>query len=62
MRNILSVGLPVFNEENFLEETLVSILNQSFSEFELIISDNNSTDSTQKFIENWVQKVKMRIK
>ena len=36
MRNILSVGLPVFNEENFLEETLVSILNQSFSEFELI--------------------------
>ena len=26
MRNILSVGLPVYNEEKFLEETLVSIL------------------------------------
>ncbi len=56
MRNILSVGLPVFNEENFLEETLVSILNQSFSEFELIISDNNSSDSTQKIVEKFSKK------
>ena len=37
----------------YLEETLVSILNQSFSEFELINSDNNSTDSTQKIIEKF---------
>lgn len=43
----LSIGLPVYNGENFLEETLQSILNQSFMDFELIISDNGSTDLTQ---------------
>ena len=56
MKNILSVGLPVFNEEKFLEKTLISILNQSFTNFELIISDNNSSDSTQKIIEKFLEK------
>jgi hypothetical protein len=36
----------VYNGERFLEETLDSILNQTFTDFELIISDNSSTDRT----------------
>jgi glycosyltransferase involved in cell wall biosynthesis len=36
----------VYNGERFLEETLHSILNQTFTDFELIISDNASTDRT----------------
>jgi glycosyltransferase involved in cell wall biosynthesis len=43
---LLSVGLFVYNGERFLEETLRSILNQTFTDFELIISDNASTDRT----------------
>jgi glycosyltransferase involved in cell wall biosynthesis len=43
---LLSVGLFVYNGERFLEETLDSILNQTFADFELIISDNASTDRT----------------
>jgi glycosyltransferase involved in cell wall biosynthesis len=43
---LLSVGLFVYNGERFLEETLDSILNQTFTAFELIISDNASTDRT----------------
>jgi glycosyltransferase involved in cell wall biosynthesis len=43
---LLSVGLFVYNGEDFLEETLRSILNQRFTDFELIISDNASTDRT----------------
>src|SRR5262245_29387757 len=43
----LSVGVPVYNGEAFLRETLESILAQSFGGFELIISDNASTDGTQ---------------
>jgi glycosyltransferase involved in cell wall biosynthesis len=43
---LLSIGLFVFNGERFLEETLDSILNQTFADFELIISDNASTDRT----------------
>ena len=43
---LVSVGLFVYNGERFLEQTLQSILNQTFTDFELIISDNASTDRT----------------
>lgn len=43
----LSVGVPVYNGAAFLRKTLESILSQSFGEFELIISDNASTDGTE---------------
>jgi len=41
----VSIGLPVFNGENYLEEAIQSILNQTFANFELIICDNNSSDN-----------------
>lgn len=44
----LSIGLPVYNGENFLEDAINSILNQTFKDFELIISDNASTDATEQ--------------
>jgi glycosyltransferase involved in cell wall biosynthesis len=43
---LLSVGLFVYNGERYIQETLDSILNQTFTDFELIISDNASTDRT----------------
>ncbi|MEM7029145.1 MAG: glycosyltransferase family 2 protein [Chloroflexota bacterium] len=43
----VSIGLPVYNGENYLSEAIESLLNQTFTDFELIISDNGSTDSTQ---------------
>jgi len=42
----LTVGLPVYNGERYLAECLDSILSQSFSDFELLICDNASTDAT----------------
>ena len=42
----LSIGLPVYNGEKYLAETLDSLLGQSYENFELIISDNASTDGT----------------
>jgi glycosyltransferase involved in cell wall biosynthesis len=42
----LSIGVPVCNGENFLAEALDSILAQTFPDFELIVSDNASTDGT----------------
>ena len=44
----VSIGLPVFNGENYLAESVESILNQTLGDFELIISDNASTDRTQE--------------
>jgi glycosyltransferase involved in cell wall biosynthesis len=42
----LSIGLPVYNGEQYLAESLEALLGQSYEDFELIISDNGSTDRT----------------
>jgi glycosyltransferase involved in cell wall biosynthesis len=42
----LTIGLPVYNGEKYVAESLEALLGQSFPDFELIISDNASTDST----------------
>lgn len=42
----VSVAVPVYNGEAFLREALDSVLAQTFSDFELVISDNASTDAT----------------
>jgi len=44
----VSIGLPVYNGEKYLRETLDALLAQSFRDFELIIADNASTDSTEE--------------
>ncbi len=48
---LVSVGLAVYNGENFIREAIDSILGQTFRDFELIITDNASTDSTQAICE-----------
>ncbi len=45
---LISLGMPVYNGSAFLQETLDHLLAQSFSNFELIISDNASTDATSE--------------
>ena len=52
----LSIGLPVYNGELFIERAIESILAQTFTDFELIISDNASTDSTQEICQNFSKK------
>ncbi|MGH1351612.1 MAG: glycosyltransferase family 2 protein [Methyloligellaceae bacterium] len=49
----LSIGLPVYNGEQFLREAIDSILGQTYKDFELIISDNCSTDSTREICEDY---------
>lgn len=54
----LSIGLPVFNGEKFLKKCLDSVLEQTFENFELIISDNASTDNTEKICREYENKDK----
>jgi glycosyltransferase involved in cell wall biosynthesis len=54
----VSIGLPVYNGENFIEAALDSLLNQTFEDFELIISDNASTDRTEEICRTYVAKDK----
>lgn len=44
---IVSIGMPVYNGQRFLGQTLDSLLSQTFRDFEIVISDNASTDDTE---------------
>lgn len=54
----ISLGLPVYNGERFLKRKLDSILCQTFHNFELIISDNASTDKTHLICQEYIKKDK----
>lgn len=43
----VSIGMPVYNGEPFIREALDSLIAQTFTDFELIISDNASSDGTE---------------
>jgi glycosyltransferase involved in cell wall biosynthesis len=52
----VSIGLPVFNGENYLAATLDSVLEQSFGDFELIVCDNASTDGTEAICQQYAER------
>lgn len=54
----ISIGVPVYNGEKFIQRCLDSLLAQTFQEFELIISDNASTDSTPNICKDYALKDK----
>lgn len=54
----ISVCIPVFNGQNYLEEALRSVLAQSYKDFEVIIIDNFSTDKTKQIAQKYVRKDK----
>lgn len=57
----VSVIIPVFNAEKFIEETVDSVLNQSYSNIEVILVNDGSTDNTSKFLEKYLDNPKVKI-
>lgn len=55
MSNNITIIVPVRNRADLIERTLDSIANQTWSDFNLIIVDNNSTDATADIIEQWIE-------
>ena len=54
----ISVILPVYNAEQYLQEAIESILNQTYENFELIILNDGSTDTSLSIIQQFVDKDK----
>src|SRR5262249_2568633 len=54
-RPSVSICLPVYNGENYVKQAIASILTQTFGDFELVISDNASSDATQDICQSAAQ-------
>tara|TARA_S200000501_G_scaffold315765_1_gene308237 strand:- start:5762 stop:6679 length:918 start_codon:yes stop_codon:yes gene_type:complete len=54
----VSLGIPLYNESEFLEETIISLLNQSYKDIEIVAIDNNSSDGSFKILQKYSKKDK----
>jgi glycosyltransferase involved in cell wall biosynthesis len=52
----VSIGVPVYNGERYLADALASLLAQTYSDFEIIVSDNASTDRTPEIIREFARR------
>lgn len=52
----VSIIMPAFNSATYLEETINSVLAQTHKDWELLIADNNSTDTTAELIHSFTRK------
>lgn len=48
---MITIVVPIFNGEKYIEESINSILNQKYKNFEILIVNDGSTDDTQKLLE-----------
>ena len=53
--NLVSIITPSYNSEEFISETINSIINQTYPNWELLITDDCSTDNTIEIIESYVK-------
>lgn len=55
-RPLVSVVLPIYNVEKYLDRCIVSVMNQSYQELEIILIDDGSVDSCPAICEEWAHK------
>ena len=56
MNNLVSIIVPVYNIEKYINRCIDSIIKQSYKKIEVIIIDDGSTDNSSKIIDNYPQK------
>ncbi|WP_157208633.1 glycosyltransferase family 2 protein [Mariniflexile maritimum] len=56
MKPLVSVITPLFNSENYISETINSVINQTYQNWELLLIDDGSTDKTVEIVTNFMAK------
>ncbi len=59
---MVSIVVPCYNAEKFVHRAIESVLNQSFSDWELILVNNNSTDNTRDVLDKYREKYPQKIR
>lgn len=54
--DLVSIIMPIYNGEKYIEETLESVINQSWENWELLITNDGSKDNTENIIINFTKK------
>ena len=54
-----SIVLPTYNSEKVIEETIYSLLNQTFKNYEIIIVDDGSTDDTINILNKYKNRIRL---
>lgn len=60
MEPLVSIITPVYNSEEYLEETILSVINQTYKNWELLLIDDCSTDGSYKIIEKYLVDERMK--
>ena len=55
-QELVSVIMPTFNASKYLADSIESILGQTYTNLELLITDDNSSDETRKILDQFAQK------
>lgn len=55
----LSIGIPVYNQVDTIEATILSILNQNVVPFEIVVCENHSTDGTREIVDKYADRVRI---
>ncbi|MEI6729528.1 MAG: glycosyltransferase, partial [bacterium] len=54
----VTIGIPTYNSQKFIEQAINSVLSQTYQDFELIICDDLSSDNTDEIINIYLEKDK----
>lgn len=61
MNKKISIIVPVYNNEKYLEKCLISLLNQTYKNIEIIIIEDNSTDKSREILKNYSSNKNIKI-
>lgn len=61
MNEVVSIIIPAYNIEKYVAETIECVLNQTYQNWEMEITDDCSTDNTVNVIENMFLKIRVSI-
>ncbi|MCP3873879.1 MAG: glycosyltransferase family 2 protein [Desulfobacteraceae bacterium] len=60
--SLVSILIPTYNRSNYVKETIESAISQSYTNIEIIISNNNSIDNTEEIVRDYITKYPGKIK